>query len=139
MQYFKKPDGSVWAFEDDVTVESGFITADMVAMTAAEIAAHVNPPLTQAQIIERYTGAGQAHLDATAQSWGYDSLVSAASYAASGVAQYAAEAKALIGWRDAFWQASNALLNGVKAGTETAPASSDAYIALMPAAPARPA
>lgn len=57
MQYFKKPDGSVWAFEDDVTPESGWhngtefvtwITADMTPMTSAEIEAHLNPPLTLA-------------------------------------------------------------------------------------------
>lgn len=138
MQYFKKPDGSVWAFEDDVTMESGYITADMAPMTPAEIEAHINPPPTQAQIIAQYTGAGQAHLDALAQSWGYDSLLSAASYATSSVPQYVAEAKALIGWRDAFWQAANALLNSVTAGTKTAPVSFDTFLVSMPTAPARP-
>lgn len=138
MQYFKKPDGSVWAFEDDVTPESGYITADMVAMTAAEIAAHVNPAPTQAQLIALGEAAAQAALDAHAQSWGYDSLASAASYVSSGVAQYAAEAKALIAWRDEVWQAAFTLQEKVKAGTATMPASAQAFVATLPAAPARP-
>jgi len=92
---------------------------------------------TPDEIAAGYEAFGQTTLDALAKSWGYDSLLSAASYAASSVTQYAADAKALIAWRDAFWQAAFALEAAVKAGTKPMPATAADFVALMPAAPTR--
>lgn len=92
---------------------------------------------TPDEIAAEYEAFGQTTLDALAKSWGYDSLLSAASYASSSVTQYAADAKALIAWRDAFWQAAFTLEADVKAGTKPMPATAADFVALMPAAPTR--
>ena len=52
------------------------------------------------QLIAQYEKDAQINLDAVAKSWGYDSLVSAASYSGSSNPQFKAEAEALINWRD---------------------------------------
>ena len=49
MKYFKKYDGSVWAFEDDGS-QDNLIQADMSEMTQPEIESHVNPPKTLEQL-----------------------------------------------------------------------------------------
>jgi hypothetical protein len=48
MKHFKKPDGSVWAFEDDGSQDE-LITDDMVAMNDDDVAAHQNPAPDPAQ------------------------------------------------------------------------------------------
>jgi hypothetical protein len=77
-------------------------------------------------------------LDAGAQAWGYDSIVSAASYATSTNAQFKAEAAALIAWRDAVWAWAVTEEAAIVGGTQQLPATPAAFVALMPAAPARP-
>jgi len=107
--------------------------------------AALNPPapvLTPAQIqantIASYEAAAQSQLDSVAQSWGYDSVVSAASYASSTVAQYKADALSLIAWRDAVWQKAYEIESAVKAGAQTMPETPADFVALLPAPPARP-
>ena len=64
----------------------------------------VDPPSpNKDQTIVILTAAVQQALDKGALAWGYDSIVSAASYSSSSNPQYAADAKALIDWRDATW------------------------------------
>ena len=41
MNYFKKPDGEVWAFDNN---QLDLVQPEMVEMTVAEIEAHLNPP-----------------------------------------------------------------------------------------------
>lgn len=96
------------------------------------------PAPTQAQQLAQYTAGAQAAIDAGAQSWGYDSILSAASYAASTNAQFKAEAAALIGWRDEVWMWAQAQESAIKAGTVTLPATVAAFVAGMPALPMRP-
>lgn len=43
MKYFKDSAGDVWAFEDDGSQDE-LVTPQMVAMTEAEVEAHLNPP-----------------------------------------------------------------------------------------------
>ncbi len=94
---------------------------------------------TQAQTAAAYAAALQGKLDAQARAWGYDSLLSAASYASSTVAQFAAESHALTGWRDTAWSNAAALQAAVQAGTQPMPATVAAFLAIvLPAAPARP-
>lgn len=104
-----------------------------------------NPPkppapsaLSTAQTIAIYEAALQGVLDAGAQAWGYDSVISAASYAASTNAQFKAEAAALIAWRDAVWVWAAAQLAAIQGGTQAMPTTAAAFIAQMPAQPARP-
>jgi hypothetical protein len=94
------------------------------------------PTLTQQ--IAAYEASAQSSLDAGAKAWGYDSIVSASSYAASSIPKFKAEALALIGWRDATWVAAETLLAAVQGGA-TPPATPAAFVAQMPAQPVRPA
>lgn len=57
------------------------------------------PPLT----IEDYRRAIDAHVEATAQSRQYNSAAHMASYVASTVPEWAAEAEAFVAWRDQVW------------------------------------
>ena len=90
------------------------------------------PALTQAQIIASYESAAQSNLDSVAQSWGYKSFVIASSYSTSSNAQWKAEAEALIAWRDAYWTEAYTIEAG------TLPATAQAFVALLPAAPTKP-
>ena len=93
-----------------------------------------NPPgPTQAQTINIISRAIQVALDAGAKNWGYDSIVSAASYAASTNKQYAADSATLIGWRDSVWSWATPLFSSVVAGE-----SPDEFMKKMPAQPAQP-
>jgi hypothetical protein len=88
---------------------------------------------TQAEIVSNITSAIQQSLDAGAKAWGYDNIVSAASYANSTNTQYAADAKALIGWRDAVWAWAIPQFATVAAGTDPT-----TFLATMPAQPTQP-
>lgn len=61
------------------------------------------PAPTLAEVIARFTPTLQTYMDGVANQNGYDSVVSCASYKASGVTQWAADATAMIAWRDAMW------------------------------------
>lgn len=63
----------------------------------------------------------QRHLDSVAATKGYDSLISAASYATSSNTKFKADGIAAIKWRDAVWTACNAYLTEVQAGTKSIP------------------
>lgn len=70
----------------------------------------VDPSLpTKEQLNEICKLMVQQLLDKTAIDWGYDSLVSAASYANSSNPQFKSEAESLIAWRDKCWTAFFAL------------------------------
>lgn len=111
-----------------ITLVNGVINFNQAAFTAAQ----------QAELIAQYEYAAQETLDSVAQSWGYDSLLSAASYVNSTVAQYKADAAALLAWRDTFWQSAYTLEASVTAGTQSLPATASAFIALLPPSPTRP-
>jgi hypothetical protein len=97
----------------------------------------LNAAAAFARLASRAEVAAQAVLDAGALAWGFDSLVSAASYVTSKNAQRRADAIALVDWRDDLWDASAAIKSSVIAGTQSAPASIAAFLAALPAQPAR--
>lgn len=138
MKYFKKPAGQVFAFAPDGSQDK-FITADMVPMTPAEVAAHVNPPASIDQIINLYYTALSKALDAQAHQWSYDSMAEAATYLNSVIPRFANESRVLIAWRDQAWHKAEALFAQVKAGQGSLPGSPDLFIKLVLAvAPTRP-
>ena len=96
------------------------------------------PAPTLDEIVSNFEGAVHAHLDAFAATWRYESILSAASYASSTVAQFKAESLALIAWRDQVWASCYATLAAVQNGTQAMPASPEAFVATLPAAPVRP-
>jgi len=82
----------------------------------------VTPPgPTPEQVQRRLTNHIQHRLDAWAQERGYDSILSAATYATSSVPKFAAEGQAAVAGRDATWAAAAALLAEVKADTRAVP------------------
>jgi|GEM_PF-1528013 len=74
----------------------------------------------------------QAHLDATAQTRGYDGILSLASYAASNNPPFAIEGRAGADWRDAVWLYCYGVLAAVQAGTRPVP-SAEELVAELPA------
>lgn len=93
----------------------------------------IDPPApTREQTIVIYNRAVQNNLDFVAKSWGYDSMIAAVSYANSTNSQYKVEAEALISWRDSCWS----MAYEIEAGK--LPSSAEAFMALLPKAPAKP-
>jgi hypothetical protein len=78
------------------------------------------PPPEIEATVEDYTRAVQAHLDAAAQARGYDSILSAASYAAV-PGPFQAEGTAFATWRSDCWAYCYAQLAAVQAGQRTQP------------------
>lgn len=73
----------------------------------------------------------EAHVNAVAAERGYSSAVSLASYVASTVALWKAEAEAFVAWRDAVWTYALTELDKAKAATREVP-TLDAFIAELP-------
>lgn len=82
--------------------------------------------------VATFTASIDAHVDAAARAWSYNSADSLASYKASTVPQWAAEASAFIAWRDAVWVEALATMAAVQAGTSPMPSTPEAFIAGLP-------
>lgn len=89
------------------------------------------PPLTA----DDFVRAVQGELDRVARARGYDSILSAATYAGDPDPVFAAEAAALIAWRSACWRYCYQQLEAVQGATREAPASVASFVAELPAAP----
>lgn len=85
---------------------------------------------TQAQVIATLEAAVQTYMDAQAQGAGYDSLLSAVSYAGS--AKFGAQAGAFIAWRDACWSYCYGVEAAVQAGTQAVPTAAALVAGLPP-------
>lgn len=96
------------------------------------------PAPTVDQIVAGYESALQSALDAGARSWGYDDIRSAISYVGDPYPRFDAEAKALRAWRSDVWVWAGNELSKIKANAKPVPASVAAFVAAMPAPPARP-
>jgi len=81
----------------------------------------VIPPPTTAEIIAQLTLAVQGHLDTTARQRGYDSVLSATTYATSGSAKFKAEGQACVAWRDGVWAKCYAIMADVTGGLRSVP------------------
>jgi hypothetical protein len=75
--------------------------------------------------IGRLTDAVQNYMDAVVRQRGYDSLLSACTYATSKNAPFQFEGQACIEWRDAVWLYCNQLMENVIAGNAVIPSESD--------------
>lgn len=121
--YFKHPDtGEVFAYETEAERQS-FGAPELVAMTAAEIEAHRNPPPDPSQLQAAFVAAIQRRLDDFARTRNYDGILSACTYATSTVPKFQAEGQAAVNLRDATWAAAYTLLEEVQAGARPMPAS----------------
>ncbi len=128
----------LWRRLDDGREES------MIVKTAAlrqyGVAGELPAPVVRAPeaITGDYTQAVQTHLDRVAQSWGYDNILTAVTYAGeNAVKAFDDEGKALRAWRSRVWSAARQTLADVKDGKTSAPTVAD-FLASLPPAPARP-
>lgn len=72
----------------------------------------------------------QRHLDAAVKAKGYDSVLSAATYATSANSKFKADGIAAIKWRDAVWTACYAMLTDAKSGAKAIPTESELLASL---------
>lgn len=78
------------------------------------------PPSTTTELLASITADLQAHLEQTAQAYGYDSISSAISYADEpAVLKFQQEGQAFRAWRSLFWAAANQIKAEVEAGTRS--------------------
>jgi len=75
----------------------------------------------RAKTVRQYELAVQDHMDVVAGQRNYDSMLSAATYAASKNGRYGLEGKACVDWRDDVWDTCYAILSDVEAGNRTPP------------------
>ena len=93
------------------------VYADRVEVPA--VAIPIEELMQQAK--QQLTDAVQRHLDTTAQSRGYDGILSLCSYASSPNPPFATEAAAGLAWRDAVWLHCFGVMAAVQAGQRTIP------------------
>lgn len=79
------------------------------------------PAPTEAEVVASYTRAVQTRLDKFAQTRGYDSCLSACTYATSTNTKFAAEGQHCVNLRDATWAKCYEIMDAVKAGTRPMP------------------
>ncbi len=91
-------------------------TWQVVALTAAEQAA------AKRALQDEIVAQTQARLDAFAQTRNYDGILSACTYATSGVVKFAAEGQYCVTARDETWAGLYAILEQIEAGTRPVPA-----------------
>lgn len=100
------------------------------------LADHPSPTLDQ--LISMYTNSVQSHLDSFANTWRYESILSAATYASSTIPQFQKEALALIEWRDVTWSECYSALDKIQSGAIPMPPSIESFISGLPAGPVLP-
>ncbi len=136
MRYFKNG-SDVYGYDN---LESTQLPLIVLAIENGwqEITGHWPPDSTLDDLIPIYELKLQQVLDSQAQAWGYDNIVSAASYVPSSNAQFKAEASALVGWRDSVWVWAAEVLSNIKTGKVSPPNSFEELIVEMPKLSARP-
>jgi len=105
-------------------VTDGVLTQEPSAETLLSVGVtttEVEDVPTQAEVIAGYTQQVQSYLDTTAQTRGYDGILSLCTYATSSNATFAEEGQAGVIWRDAVWTKCYEILAEVQAGTREVP------------------
>lgn len=68
-------------------------------------------------IVKNYINVVQVLLDTTAQSRGYDNIISACTYAASSYELFKLEGQTCVDWRDSVWKKCYEIFANVQSGT----------------------
>jgi hypothetical protein len=119
MNYYKDLNNQVYAL--DSTDDEHFLPVGCTGITLEEAdVLRASPPPTLEQQVASAKQAVQAHLDKIAQDHGYDSILSACSYAAV-VNQFQTESIHFIEWRSAVWVAAQQVFNDVTNSVRTIP------------------
>lgn len=106
------PEAAVWCNANNAHIDE--TTKDGAAERTFEIVA--NEPLTMEEQKKVYKNAVQAHLDATAQTRGYDNTYTCLSYLNSTDDIWKRESNAFNAWRDSVWRKAHEILNAFMAG-----------------------
>ena len=130
-RYFKNPDTNYVHGYDSPNQDN--LIAVSISNGWEEVTGSWPPAQTQQQTISNISGEIQTALDNGAYQWGYDSIVFASSYINSKNPQYAADAQALVDWRDQVWAWAIAKFPSVIPGEDAITFMSD-----MPSQPAQP-
>jgi hypothetical protein len=112
MRYFKDDSGQLYADP----IEKNHTTLVEIDESEFNDILAARDIQTGEQKIAAMTTVAQAALDAQAQSMGYDSIFTAATYTASTNPIFLAEAVALVAWRDTVWEACHDLLSDWQGG-----------------------
>jgi hypothetical protein len=123
------------ASPDDVEETGRNIYAQALLLNPAPYVPPPEPPLpppSPAELIDTYRRAVQAHVDATAQSKGYNDAATLAGYTNSTVPPWKAEAEVFVAWRDQVWLSVFELLAQIQSGDVEPPESPAALIGWLP-------
>lgn len=130
MAYYTDANNVVYWYADDGS-QTAQMQPNLTAITDAQAQAILNPPLTPAQIRTQFTEAAQNLLDQTAQTQGYDDMLSLISYVDSTNATFKAQALVGSAWRDAVWTEGYSILAQFQAGQIAQPTLA-AFLAMLP-------
>lgn len=123
MKYYKDDQGKVFGYDSTEAKEAS--NPGLTPLSSEEINGVLNPPLTQEDHIANMSAAIQGHLDATAQSRKYDTILSLVSYAGSPTVKFNDEGTAGVVWRDAVWSYGEQVVADVLAGEREAPTAAE--------------
>jgi hypothetical protein len=121
MKHFVDRNGDLWALKLDGS-QDALITEDMRPVTDTEadaLRAAASPADQQAMI----TRAVHQRLNDFARGRGYDNMLSACTYASSGVPKFRDEGQACVALRDATWSAVFGILGAAQLGSVPMPTS----------------
>ena len=127
--YAISEDGTSWRMTDD---KSEMLPGE----TWSEIEPVIQP--SPKDIITKYEDAVEAEMDTVFQGWGYKDTERCIGYAASANPQWSAEAAKALEYRDKVWMWSQQQQTAIMANPALLPATTELFVAMMPAPPARP-
>ena len=133
MRYFKDTTGQVHGYDETNPTFFEPLIDKAIADKWIEVTGAWPPTETMQQTQDRLSASLTSAINDGAKQWGYDDIVSAVSYTTSTNKQYAADAAALIGWRDEVWAWGIPALATVTPGETTGQ-----FLATMPAQPEQP-
>lgn len=118
---------TVWrSYDESITITELGAIPDGYSLERPE-----PPPPTMEEQKKVYENAVQAHLDATAQTRGYDNTYTCLSYTTSKDEVWHRESSAFSEWRDSVWRKAHEILNAYMAG-EIAQPTVEEVIAQLP-------
>lgn len=90
-------------------------------LAAIGLQVRVPPPPSQVDPATLFASAIEAHVEAVARQRGYSGAASLASYIASTMPTWAAEAAAFVAWRDSVWLYAYSQMAAVQSGSRPLP------------------
>jgi hypothetical protein len=124
LDYAAYGEAAEWCNNNNATIEDKGEYYEVVALPEP------SPPSVEEQK-KIYENAVQAHLDATAQTRGYDNTYTCLSYTTSKDETWLRESLAFSEWRDSVWRKAHEILNAYMAG-EIAQPTVEEVIAQLP-------